>query len=73
MLKAKVKIEEDTCPMCGSTVLSYEDIHRHRGQIEQDATCYDCGFSFQQWYELIFDGMTTTDPEDGRSHVNIVN
>lgn len=67
---AESPITEDQCPNCGSTDLHYGDKNWQGDQFGQETVCNACEFAFQQWYQIIFDGMTKFD-EDGCSHIDI--
>ena len=62
-MRAKVSINEDHCPMCGGS-LDYYDKDWQGDQFCQEVECTACGFEFQQWYAIKFDGMTAL-AEDG--------
>jgi len=62
-MKAKMGINEDHCPECGGSLM-YFDRDWHGDQFCQEVICRACGFEFQQWYKITFDGMTMTG-EDG--------
>ena len=50
------KIEQGTCPYCGSDEIDYDQCDHEDDMICYRATCCDCGRKFEEWYELKFAG-----------------
>ena len=52
----EIKLDEDTCPLCRSEDVEYDDIEYEGGYAYQVVTCCECGASWTQVYSLEYIG-----------------
>ena len=50
------KIEQGTCPYCGSGNIDYQPCEDRDDMVYYHATCCDCKRDFEEWYRLEFVG-----------------
>lgn len=68
-MEARFPIKEGCCPMCDSRDTHLLEREVHGEQVEYQTRCGQCGFEFQQWYEMEFTDMTAYGPDE--DHIDI--
>lgn len=62
MTTDKLIIAEGICPICGSEHICYDPLEPHGEGVFYPAQCEDCGATFKECYNLIFDTHIDIEP-----------
>lgn len=73
MTKRKFIVAPGTCPLCGSTNVSYEGSDSNENVISYDCGCDDCGAMWCEDYELTFCGVSKVDDAEGNQVGRVIN
>ena len=54
-----IEHEPGTCPNCGLQSISYSDVFTSRfsNGLWYNATCNNCGTTYEEWYDIKFGGL----------------
>lgn len=63
-MSKKFKIQQGNCPNCDCTNLSYYDSYPDDDSLIYEFECGDCGVMGNEYYELIFDGVSVEGKDD---------
>lgn len=71
--KKKLIVKECTCPVCGSSKVDYDYPEFNDDVMSYSCTCQDCYTEWNEYFTLIFCGISKVYDKDGNKLDNVIN
>lgn len=69
----KLIVKECTCPVCGSSMVSYGSSDVEDDILSYPCKCDDCGTTWNEDFSLVFCGISQVYDKDGKELGNVIN